>query len=151
MAPQHRRRTGGGTCLIETHVPEPLLSSLVLSRLLGVATAVAPALAIDLSPGGPDGGGSIALGDGIVEDPLDRLVLLLQALVEQAEVTERGGGHAVDPELRRRRRRRPACASHRLQLAIDADGRQAVLLTHDAVRLAYVWRKELVQPGLRRG
>ena len=51
-----------------------LLSSLVLSRLLGVAVAVAPAYAIDMGLGRPQGG-LIVLRDGVDEDPQDRLVL----------------------------------------------------------------------------
>ena len=140
-----------GTHLIKTHVPEPLFGSLVLGRLLGVSSAIAPAGATDKGLGSPHWRGPVALRDGIIEDPLNRQTLLLQALVEQAEMTERGSGHPHPGCLRRRRRRLGACAGHSLQLVADADRRQAVLLAHDAVCLFHVRREELVQPGLRGG
>lgn len=46
--------------------------------------ADAPALTVHDSLRDPKRCGVGALGDGIVKDPLDRLVVLLQALVEQA-------------------------------------------------------------------
>ena len=62
---------GVWTHLVESHVPEPLLRGLVLSRLLGISAAIAPAYSIDKGPSGPHGGGPVALRNGIVENPLD--------------------------------------------------------------------------------
>jgi len=70
--------------LIVTHALETLLGRLVLSRLLVVAIPDTPALTVYHSLCDPKRCGIGALGDGIVKDPLDRLVVLLQALVEQA-------------------------------------------------------------------
>ena len=49
-----------------------------------------PALTVYHSLCDPKRCGIGALSDGIVKDPLDRLVVLLQALVEQAEMTDGG-------------------------------------------------------------
>ncbi len=67
-------------------MPETLLGRLVFGRLFVIATASTPALTIDYSLGDPTRRGTGALGDGTVKDPLDRLVVLLQALVEEAEM-----------------------------------------------------------------
>ena len=79
----------------ETHALETLLSSLVLSRLLSTAATKAPTVAVDEGTGGPERRRLAALRDGVVKDPLDRLVELLQALVEEAEVAERRRRAAV--------------------------------------------------------
>jgi hypothetical protein len=76
---------------IETHALETQLRGLVLGCLFGIAAADAPAITVDEGPGGPERRGFGALGDGVVEHPLDGFVLLLQALVEQSEMAERGG------------------------------------------------------------
>ena len=134
---------------LETHAPEALFGSLVLGGLLSVPAAISPAIAVDESPGGPEWRGLGALGDGIVEDPLDGLVELLQALVEQAEVTERGrvGEHLAG--LWRGGRGRGSCDG-RVQLIVGAGRLEAVLLAYDTVRFAHVRREELVQPNFHR-
>lgn len=131
---------------LKSHTLETLLGGLVLGGLLGVAAANSPAIAVYEGPCSPERRGFGTLCDGIVEDPLDRFVVLLQALVEQAEMAECGrvGEHLAG--LWRWRRRR---GSHDgiVQLVVEADGEKAVLLAHDAVRLVHVWREEPVQPG----
>ena len=78
------------THLFVTHAPETLLGCLVLGRLLVVAMADAPALAVDHGLCDPKRSGIGALGDCIIKDPLNWLVVLLQALVEEAEVADGG-------------------------------------------------------------
>ena len=135
------------TYLHKTHVPETLLSSLVLSRPLGVATALTPRDAIDESLGGPVGRRLGDVGGSVVKDPLDRLVLLLQTLVKQTEVAEVRDGERRPAGLGGRRWR---CMRHDggLQLVVGAEGAQAVLLAHDAIRLVNVGPEELVEPCL---
>jgi hypothetical protein len=127
-------------------VPQTLLSCLVLGCLLRVAAAISPANAIDHRPGGPERSGFSALRYGIVEDPLDRFVMLLQALVEQAEMAERGGVGEHPAGLWRWRWRRVSGRDGCVQFVVGADREKAVLLTHDAVCFAHVRREELVQP-----
>lgn len=109
-----------------------------------------PALTIDHSLCDPIGCGIGALGDCIIKDPLDRLAVLLQALVEEAEVADGGrigecpavfrwwcwGGMTADTR------------DGRIELVVRAGGGETVLLSHDAVCLADVGREELVQPDL---
>src|SRR6266566_10101533 len=71
------------THLIVTHALEALLGSLLLGSLLVVAMADTPTQTVYHSLCDPKRCSIGALGDGIVKDPLDRLVVLLQALVEQ--------------------------------------------------------------------
>lgn len=135
------------TYLHKTHVPETLLGSLVLSRPLGVAAALSQRNAVDESLGGPVGRRLGAVGGSVVKDPLDRLALLLQTLIEQTEVAECGGGGERPAGLGGRRWR---CVRHDggLQLVIGAEGAQAVLLAHDAIRLVNVGPEELFEPSL---
>ena len=128
---------------LETHTPEALFGGLVLGGLLSIPTAISPTIAIDESPGGPERRGLGALGDGVIEDPLDGLVKLLQALVEKAEVAKRGrvGEHLAG--LWRGRRGR-GCRDGRVQLVVKTDGLETVLLAYDAVCFAHVRREEQV-------
>ena len=127
-------------------MPQTLLSGLVLGCLLRVAAAIPPANVVDHRPGSPERSGFGALRDGIVEDPLDRFVILLQALVEQAEMAERAGAGEHPAGLWRWRWRRVSGRDGGVQFVVGADREKAVLLTHDAVCLAHVGREELVQP-----
>lgn len=127
-------------------MPQTLLSGLVFGCLLRVAAAIPPANAIDHRPGGPERSGLGALRDGIVEDPLDRFVMLLQALVEQAEMAKHGGVGEHPAGLWRWRWRRVSGRDGCVQFVVGAGREKAVLLTHDAVCLAHVGREELVQP-----
>ena len=106
-----------------------------------------PALTIDESLGNPKRCGIAAFSDSIVKDPLDRLAMLLQALVEQAEMAERGRVGDCPAGLRRWCWRRMA-PDRRIELVVKTNGGEAVLLAHDAVRLTHVRREELVQPSL---
>jgi hypothetical protein len=128
-------------------VPETLLGSLVLGRPFGVAAALTPRDAVDESLGGPVGGRLGAVGGSVIKDPLDRLVLLLQTLVEQTEVTEVRDGERRPAGLGGRRWR---CVRHDggLQLVVGAEGAQAMLLAHDAIRLMNVGPEELAKPCL---
>lgn len=111
--------------------------------------ANAPALAIDHSLGDPKRCGAGALSDGIIKDPLDRLVVLLQALIEQAKMADGGRIGKCPAGFRWRCWRRMTCTRDgRIELVVTADGGETVLLSHDAVCLADVGRKELVQPDL---
>jgi len=132
---------------LEAHAPEALFGGLILGGFLSVPAAIPPAIAVNESPGGPERCSLGALGDGIVEDPLDGLVKLLQALVEQAEVAKRGrvGEHHAGLWRGRRGRGR---RDGRVQLVVETDGLEAVLLAYDAVRFAHVRHEELVQPNL---
>lgn len=101
---------------------------------------MSPADPVNESLGGPERRRLGTLGDGVVKDPLDRLVLLLQALVEQAEVAKRGGVGQRPAGLGGRGWRSVGCDG-RVQLVVGAEGEQAVLLAHDAVRVAHVRRE----------
>lgn len=134
---------------LEAHPPEALFGRLILGGLLSVSAAIPPAIAINESPGDPERCSLGALGDGIVEDPLNGLVILLQALVEKAEVTKRGrvGKHRAGLWRGRRGRGR---RDGRVQLVVETDGLEAVLLAYDAVCFTHVRREELVQPNPHR-
>lgn len=108
-----------------------------------------PALTVDYSLCDPKWCGAVVLGDGTIKDPLDRLVVLLQALVEQAKMAD-GGRIGECPAGFRRRcwRRMTRTRDGRFELVVRAEGGETVLLSHDAVCLADVGREELVQPDL---
>lgn len=135
------------THLFVTHAPETLFGSLILGGLLVIALANTPALTIDESLGNPKRRGIAAFGDSIIKDPLDRLAMLLQALVEQAKVAEGGRGGECPAGLRRWCWRRMT-RDGRIELVVKTNGGEAVLLPYDAVCLAHVGREELIQPIL---
>src|SRR5216684_528651 len=129
--------------LFVIHAPETLLGRLVLGCPLVVTATNTPALAIDDSLGDPTRCSIVALGDGTIKYPLDRLVVLLQALIEQAKMTD-GGRIGECPARLRWWCWRRMTSDGRFELVVRADRGKAVLLADDAVCLAHVGREELV-------
>lgn len=104
-----------------------------------------PAVTVDHSLCDPKRCGIGTLGDCIVKDPLDRFVVLLQALVEQAEMADGGRiGECPAGFWWWRWRAVTRTTDGRIELVVRADGGETVLLSHDAVCLADVGREELV-------
>ena len=75
----------------DTHPNEALLGSFVPCCFLGAAFSATINLTIDFDADGPDRGSGRALGLAVVIHPLDLTPRFLKLLVEQCQMTGRGG------------------------------------------------------------